>query len=148
MLRRSEASTLIPLNFNKDLDTTVCKEMPQDARLETWKQNNELMPRFCRLVKPVSFTDGASSPVAYYSAIAFKEGARRGLSGISFAPMDVPDERAALLKQHTIHGFKCPLDQDVAVAIAIPWPDEINEWKTRHRPHQWPSSDLVTKVTK
>ena len=40
------------------------------------------------------------------------------------------------------------MDEDIVPAIAIPWPDEINEWKTRHRPHQWPSSDLVTKVTK
>ena len=41
---------------------------------------------------------------------------------------DVPDERTAFLARLSVDPFlKYPLDEDVTVAIAIPWPEELDE---------------------
>ena len=149
MLKRAESSCdpLIPMRLNKDLDLMSCVEMPQGAKLETWKQNDELTPRFCRLV---NFSEETNPEGAYLSATAIKKEHRKHFqemcSGTGFHVRDVPDERTACLAQRFEPLLNCPIDEDATVAIAIPWPEELNEWRTRQRPYQWPSSDLVNKV--
>lgn len=134
----------VPIAFNTDIDTMFCTEMPKGAKLETWKQNEELKPCFCRLMRS---TGDISGKGLYYSAAKAKERMTETL--LSDLPSELelvgtPEERAAAL----LESQEVPLFLDAILAIPTAWPEEVSEWRSRSRPGQWPTPDSIDEIVK
>ena len=144
MLMRQPNGEHIPIEFLADLDTMFCVRMEKEATLETWKQNTDLKPRFCRLLKPSNRRDADG---LYYSATR----AKKKLTVFLFISMDhsylsleASEDSAATLLQIR----ELPLNEDCVLAVCADWPKEVNEWRERSRPSNWPSSELIDDVIK
>ena len=144
MLMRQPNGKHIPVEFLSDVDTTCCVGMPEGAILETWKQNTDLKPRFCRLLKPSHRRDADG---LYYSATRakkkFAETHSRRLDH-SYFSLEAPEDRAAML----LEVRELPLTLDFILSVCIDWPKEVHEWRERGRPSNWPSGELVDDVIK
>ena len=145
MLMREPNSKHIPVKFLSGLDSMYCVEMEEEAMLETWKQNTDLKPSFCRLLNPSNRRDADG---LYYSATRAKKKLRENfLSSLDhsyFSPLEVPEDRAAML----LELRELPLSLDYILAVCVDWPKEVNEWRERSRPSNWPSSELIDDVIK
>ena len=134
----------IPVKFLSDVDTMYCVGMPEGAILETWKQNTDLKPCFCRLLNPSHRRDADG---LYYSATRakkkFAETHSRRLDH-SYFSLEAPEDRAAMLFELR----ELPLTLDFILSVCIDWPKEVNEWRERSRPSNWPSSELIDDVLK
>ena len=112
MLMRQPNGGHIPIEFLADLDTMFCVRMKEKATLETWKQNTDLKPRFCRLLKPSNKREADS---LYYSATR----AKKKLTAFLFISMDhsylsleaSEDSAATLLQMREL-----PLNEDCVLA--------------------------------
>ena len=144
MMMRQETGKSVPIAFNFDLDNARCVEMERGAGLETWKQNGDLKPGFCRILKPTS--PGGDGGLYYSSALA-KEKMLENLSSSldpSILFLDIPEDRAAALLEFR----EVPLNADVILAACVEWPKEVSEWRERSRPAKWPSSELIEDIIK
>ena len=144
MMMRQDTGQSVPIAFNTDLDTMHCFEMKPGARLETWRQNGDLKPGFCRILKPTSSVgDGR----LYYTSGGAKEKMLENLStnlDPFFRLLDIPEDRAAAL----LECSEVPVNLDVILAVCAEWPEEVSEWRERSRPTNWPSSELIEDTIK
>ena len=145
MLMREPNGKYIPVKFLSGLDAMYCVKMEEEAMLETWKQNTDLKPSFCRLLNPSNRRDADG---LYCSATrAKKKQTETFLSSPDhsyFSPLEVPEDRAAML----LEVRELPLNLDYILAVCVGWPKEVNEWRERSRPSNWPSSELIDDVIK
>ena len=143
MLMRQPNSKDIPVKFFSGLDSMYCVEMEEEAMLETWKQNTDLKPSFCRLLKA---SNKREADGLYYSATrAKKKLTETFLSSLDhsyFSQLEVPEDRAAML----LEIRELPLNLDYIPAVCVDWPKEVKEWRERSRPSNWPSSELIDDV--
>ena len=124
MLMRQPNDNHLPINFLSDLDIMRCVGMEKGTMLETWKQNKDLKPRFCRLLNPSNRRDADG---LYYSATrAKKKLTETFLSSLDhsyFSLLEVPEDRAAM----RLEIRELPLNQDYIHAVCVNWPKEVNE---------------------
>ena len=144
MMMRQDTGQSVPIAFNTDVDTMLCVEMEQGARLETWRQNGDIKPGFSRLLKPTS--SGGAGGLYYSSARARKKMLEEFSSSLdpSILFLDIPEDRAAAL----LELKEVPLNLDVILAVCAEWPEEVSEWRERSRPAKWPSSELIEDIIK
>ena len=144
MMMRQDTGQSVPIAFTTDLDNMHCVEMKPGARLETWRQNGDLKPGFCRILKPTS-SDGDGG--LYYSSARAKEKMLENLSSSldhSVFLLDTPKDRAAAF----LVSREFSLNLDVILAVCAEWPEEASEWRERSRPANWPSSELIQDIIK
>ena len=144
MMTRLDTGKSVPIAFNSDIDTMFCVGMVSGARLETWRQNGDLRPGFCRWLKPIS--SGADDRL-YYSSTQAREEMREKMSYLDpscFSVVDTPENRVAAL----LEVKEVPLNMDVVRAVCAEWPEEASEWRERNRPANWPSRELIDDIPK
>ena len=143
MLLRQDTGLRVPVAFNTDLDYMKCKAWPDGVLLETWHQDGQLKPAYCRLRKQSS----ADGDDPYYSSAKAREKMvgefPSGLIDSLVVRQDIPDDRAAVL----LEAQQLPMCVDVILAVCVEWPDEVSEWRERSRPGNWPSRELIDRIT-
>ena len=151
MMMRQDTGQSVPIAFTTDngqrttdLDTMHCVEMKPGARLETWRQNGDLKPSFCRILKPTS--SGGDGGLYYTSARAKEKMLETFSTSLDpfFLLLDTSEDRAAAL----LESKEVPLNLDVIFAVCAEWPEEACEWRERSRPANWPSSELIQDIIK
>ena len=144
MMMRQDTGQSVPIAFNTDLDTMHCVEMKPGARLETWRQNGDLKPGFCRILKPTS--SGGDGGLYYTSSRAKEKMLETFSTSLDpfFLLLDTSEDRAAAL----LESREVPLNLDVILAVCAEWPEEASEWRERSRQANWPSSELIQDIIK
>lgn len=144
MMMRQDTGQSVPIAFNTDVDTMHCVEMKPGARLETWRQNGDLKPGFCRILKPTS--SGGDGGLYYTSSRAKEKMLETFSTSLDpfFLLLDTSEDRAAAL----LESREVPLNLDVILAVCAEWPEEASEWRERSRQANWPSSELIQDIIK